>query len=113
MNKEVNNSYEEIYQIVRAIPEGKVCTYGIIAQLMGSGFSARVVGYALNQVVLEDQVPAHRVVNRNGILTGRHYFNPPDQTQGLLEREGHKIIDHKIVDFKGVLWDPRTAEDFL
>ena len=107
------NSYEVIYSIVKSIPQGRVCTYGIIAQLVGEKFSARVVGYALKNVRPEDQIPAHRVVNRNGLLTGRIHFDPPEKMESLLNDEGIKVLDNKVVDFKTVLWNPLVDENFL
>jgi O-6-methylguanine DNA methyltransferase len=105
MKKEVS-SYAQIFEIVALIPEGKVTTYGIIARLIGTGFSARVVGYALNKIDQKIAIPAHRVVNRNGLLTGRHHFNPPEKMQEMLEREGIKVVNHQIQNFKTVLWNP-------
>ena len=113
MKKEVSDTYEKIYEIVRQIPEGKVTSYGIIAKLIGAGFSARVVGYAMNKAHNLHDVPAHRVVNRNGLLTGRHHFSPPEAMQNLLEREGVKIINHQVVNFQEILWNPLEDENYL
>ncbi|MBO6212631.1 methylated-DNA-protein-cysteine methyltransferase related protein [Algoriella xinjiangensis] len=106
MTKIISDTYEKIFELVRQIPEGKVCTYGLIAQKIGEKFSARVVGYALNNTHLGEDVPAHRVVNRNGLLTGKHHFNPSTLMQKLLENEGIKIENDKVVDFKNHLWNP-------
>ncbi len=106
-------NYDLIYTIVKQIPKGKVTSYGIIAKLIGGGFSARVVGYALNKASLYPDVPAHRVVNRNGLLTGRHHFNPPEKMQYLLEQEGIEIKDNQIVNFQLVLWNPLEDENYL
>ena len=111
--KEVLTNYDLIYSIVRQIPKGKVTSYGIIAKLIGGGFSARVVGYALSKASLYPDVPAHRVVNRNGLLTGRHHFCPPEQMQQLLEQEGIEINNHQIVNFQSVLWNPIEDENYL
>ncbi len=111
--KEISSNYKNIYQIVKQIPKGKVTTYGIIAKLIGSNFSARVVGYAMHRASDFDDVPAHRVVNRNGLLTGRHHFNPPELMQQLLEQEGIKIKAHQIVNFQEVLWNPLEDENYL
>lgn len=108
-----SDNYILIFNIVKQIPKGKVTTYGIIAKLIGSGFSARVVGYAMNKASLYDDIPAHRVVNRNGLLTGRHHFNPPSLMQNLLEQEGVKIKDNQIVNFQEFLWNPLIEEDYL
>jgi len=108
-----SDNYTLIFNIVKQIPKGKVTTYGIIAKLIGSGFSARVVGYAMNKASLYDDIPAHRVVNRNGLLTGRHHFNPPSLMQNLLEQEGVKIKDNQIVNFQEFLWNPLIEEDYL
>ena len=113
MQNEVSDTYKLIYEIVKKIPKGKVTSYGIIAKLIGSGFSARVVGYALNKSHLLDAVPAHRVVNRNGMLTGRHHFSPPELMQTLLEKEGIKIINHQIVNYQEILWNPFDDENYL
>ena len=106
-------NYDLIYTIVRQIPKGKVTSYGVIAKLIGGGFSARVVGYAMNKASLYNDVPAHRVVNRNGLLTGRHHFKPPEQMQYLLEQEGIEIKDNQIVNFQLVLWNPLEDENYL
>ncbi len=99
--------FEQVYEVVKQIPEGKVSTYGIIADLIGHAQAARMVGYAMNASHQMPDVPAHRVVNRNGLLTGRHHFNPPEKMQKLLEKEGIKVEDHKIVDFENHLWNPK------
>jgi methylated-DNA-protein-cysteine methyltransferase related protein len=99
--------YEKVYEIVRLIPEGKVSSYGAIANYIGSGLSARMVGYAMNKSGLcVPPVPAHRVVNRNGLLTGKHHFDYPELMQELLENEGFEIINDKIVEFNARFWDP-------
>lgn len=113
MAKEISLTYQRIYYIVKQIPAGKVTTYGIIAKLIGGGFSARVVGYALNQAHTLEDVPAHRVVNRNGLLTGRHHFDPPEKMQHLLEQEGVKIIKDQVANFQDILWNPFEEENYL
>lgn len=103
----MSDLYERIYAIVKQIPYGKVCSYGIIAQAIGSGKSARVVGYAMNHShSLPEAIPAHRVVNRNGLLTGRHHFAHPNLMQELLESEGLVIMNHQIQNFESHLWIP-------
>ena len=109
MTNVISDTYEKIFEIVRQIPEGKVSTYGLIAQKIGEKFSARVVGYALNNVHLAEDIPAHRVVNRNGLLTGKHHFNPSSLMQKLLENEGVEIINDKVVNFKEIVWDPNES----
>lgn len=99
--------YEQIYALVRQIPRGKVSTYGRIAEALGLHAGARLVGYALtHSPAAYPPVPAHRVVNRQGLLTGRHQFDPPEQMQALLESEGLRIIDHQVQDFAAHCWDP-------
>jgi methylated-DNA-protein-cysteine methyltransferase-like protein len=99
--------YEQVYEVVRLIPKGRVTSYGAIAKALGSGKSSRMVGYAMNNAHgLHPPVPAHRVVNRNGLLTGRFHFSPPELMQKLLENEGLTIESDKIKDFKIHFWDP-------
>jgi methylated-DNA-protein-cysteine methyltransferase-like protein len=99
--------YDMVYDVVRLIPKGRVSSYGAIAKCLGAGGSARMVGYAMNNAhSLHPPVPAHRVVNRNGLLTGKFHFNPPELMQQLLENEGIIIIDDKVQQFKSLHWDP-------
>ena len=98
-----------VYDVVRQIPEGRVSTYGAIAECLGMRRSARVVGWAMNAAHTRPDVPAHRVVNRKGMLTGKHHFGGPRVMQQLLEHEGHLIIDDQIVDFETVFWKPADA----
>ena len=101
--------YNAIYDIVRAIPRGRVTSYGAIAAALGAKSGARVVGYAMNNCHnLTPAVPAHRVVNRNGMLTGKHHFHPPDSMQQQLEQEGIRVVDDVIVDLDKHFWDPAT-----
>ncbi len=109
MTNVISDTYEKIFEIVRQIPEGKVSTYGLIAQKIGEKFSARVVGYALNNAHLAEDIPAYRVVNRNGLLTGKHHFNPSSLMQTLLENEGIDVKDDKILNFKEKLWNPNES----
>ena len=109
MTKIISDTYEKIYEIVRQIPEGRVSTYGLIAKCIGEKFSARVVGYAMNHAHNREDVPAHRVVNRNGLLTGKHHFNPSSLMQQLLENEGVEIINDKVINFKEIVWDPNES----
>ncbi len=105
MRPETLNFFDKVYEVVRQIPEGKVTSYGAIANYLGAKRSARLVGYAMNVSHGKD-IPAHRVVNRNGLLTGKHHFEGTNLMQQLLESEGVKVIDHQIQNFKQVFWDP-------
>lgn len=100
--------FEQVYQVVRAIPKGRVTTYGCIAQFLGSAGSARMVGWAMNASHNGNPpVPAHRVVNRQGRLTGKHHFATPEMMQALLEQEGVKVENDQVLNFRKHLWDPR------
>ena len=99
--------YDNVYEVVRLIPAGKVTSYGAIANYLGTAQSSRMVGWAMNNAhVQERYVPAHRVVNRNGLLTGKHHFGSPTIMQELLEAEGIQVIDNQIVDFEKHFWNP-------
>ncbi len=99
--------YEQVFEIARLIPKGRVCSYGAIAKALGAGGSARMVGYAMsNASIARPEVPAHRVVNSSGLLTGRFHFSPPELMQQLLEKEGIKVENDKVRDFKKVFWNP-------
>ena len=103
--------FAKVYQVARQIPYGRVCTYGIIAGSIGSPQAARMVGWAMNKSGLEKEyVPAHRVVNRNGILTGKNHFPNSETMKELLEAEGIVIINNKIQDFEKLLWNPEMVE---
>lgn len=106
MSRHNNDFFDKVYQIVKLIPKGKVSTYGAIARLLGSPQSARMVGWALNAGHHRSDVPAHRVVNRHGRLTGKHHFKDFNEMERLLNSEGIQVIDNQIVDFESVLWDP-------
>lgn len=101
-----SNFFERVYEIARQIPYGRVTSYGAIAKALGSTRSARMVGWAMNASHNMDDVPAHRVVNRNGVLTGKHHFDGTSLMQQLLESEGVEVIDNQIVDFKKYFWEP-------
>jgi methylated-DNA-protein-cysteine methyltransferase-like protein len=102
-----DNIYEVIYDVVRLVPKGRVTTYGAVAAAIGVKSGARMVGYAMNSCTgVKPKVPAHRVVNRNGMLSGKHHFSPPERMQQLLEKEGIKIKDDHVVDFSKKFWDP-------
>lgn len=101
----MNDFYEKVYAVVRKIPKGKVVSYGDIAEFIGTRGSARTVGYAMNNAHnVSPSVPAHRVVNRNGLLTGKHHFEFPSLMQELLESEGVEVIDDQIQNFDKVRW---------
>jgi len=99
--------FTDVYDIVRQIPKGRVSTYGAIAAYLGTKLSARMVGWAMNASHhATPAVPAQRVVNRNGMLTGKHHFETPTRMQELLEKDGVKIEKDTVVDFKNLFWDP-------
>lgn len=99
--------YEQVFEIARLIPKGRVCSYGAIAKALGAGGSARMVGYAMsNAGIAHPKVPAHRVVNSSGLLTGKFHFSPPELMQQLLEQEGIKVENDKVKEFKKVFWNP-------
>lgn len=101
-----DNFFEKVYEVARKIPYGRVTSYGAIAKYLGAARSARMVGWAMNASHYDDSVPAHRVVNRLGLLTGKHHFDGTNLMQQLLESEGVIIKDAKIVDFEDVFWEP-------
>jgi methylated-DNA-protein-cysteine methyltransferase-like protein len=105
--KKTDNIYDLIYDIVRHVPRGRVTTYGAVAAAAGAKSGARLVGYAMNNShSARPTVPAHRVVNRQGLLTGKHHFTPPERMQELLEKEGIKVKEDQVVDFRKLFWDP-------
>ncbi|WP_297337275.1 MGMT family protein [Algoriphagus sp.] len=106
MNSEKTNYFDLVYQVVREIPSGRVCSYGAIANYLGLKSGARMVGYAMNAAHTLEDVPAHRVVNRQGLLTGKHHFSTPTQMQELLESEGVRVIKDQVQDFENRFWDP-------
>lgn len=97
--------YQKVYEVARCIPEGRVTSYGAIANYLGRRGGARMVGYAMNSSHDKD-VPAHRVVNRQGLLTGKHHFAGIHLMQQLLENEGVEVVDDQVVDFEKRFWDP-------
>jgi len=105
--KETFTFFDDVFDVVRQIPKGRVTSYGAIAKYLGTKLSARMVGWAMNAAHGQKlKVPAHRVVNRNGMLTGKHHFNPPALMEELLAKEKIIVKDEKIVDFKKHYWDP-------
>jgi len=99
--------FDRVYEVVRQIPYGRVTSYGAIAKYLGSVRSARMVGWAMNNSHTQKlEVPAHRVVNRNGVLTGKHHFGQTHLMADLLRSEGVKVEENQITNFKEVFWDP-------
>ena len=98
--------FDDVYEVVKLIPKGRATSYGLIANYLGTGMSARMVGWAMNAAHGMPDVPAHRVVNRNGLLTGKAHFATPTLMQELLEKEGIQVIDDQIQDFDKAVWDP-------
>jgi len=112
-----DNFFESVFKVVELIPYGRVTNYGAIARYLGSPQSSRMVGWALNSSHRQTNfIPAHRVVNRNGLLTGKVHFGGVDVMQQLLENEGIRVEEDKVVDFKKIFWDPcrelNIVEDF-
>ncbi len=105
MQAKTESFFEKVYEVARQIPYGRVTSYGAIAKYLGAARSARMVGYAMNGSHSKD-VPAHRVVNRKGLLTGKHHFEGTNLMQQLLESEGVQVIDNQIQDFDSLFWDP-------
>ena len=103
--------FQKVYKVVKMIPSGRVSTYGLIAKYLGSTKSSRVVGYAMNASHQNSEIPAHRVVNRVGFLTGKHHFSGTSLMKDLLESEGVKIQNDRVVNFKKVVWDPSKELD--
>lgn len=110
LTKNNDNFFERVYEIVRQIPEGKVTSYGAIAKALGAARSARMVGWAMNASHNLEDVPAHRVVNRNGMLSGKHHFEGTNLMQQLLENEGIRVQNNQIVDFDNFFWDPISLQ---
>jgi methylated-DNA-protein-cysteine methyltransferase-like protein len=105
----MSDFYDKVYEVVRLIPAGRVTSYGAIATYLGTAKSSRMVGWAMNNAGLQfPYVPAHRVVNRNGLLTGKHHFGSSTIMQELLEAEGIQVIDDQIIDFEKHFWNPMT-----
>ena len=104
--KENDNFFERVYQVARLIPFGRVTSYGAIAKYLGAARSARMVGWAMNGSGKHEDVPAHRVVNKKGLLTGKHHFQGTNLMQQLLESEGIVVIENQIQDLEKIFWDP-------
>jgi methylated-DNA-protein-cysteine methyltransferase-like protein len=108
--KKEESFFELVFDVVRQIPKGRVTSYGAIAAALGAKSSSRLVGWAMNgSHRVRPRVPAHRVVNRQGLLTGKVHFTPPEAMQQRLEKEGVKVVGDKVVDFQKKFWDPAKA----
>jgi methylated-DNA-protein-cysteine methyltransferase related protein len=111
--KREENFFELVFEVARQIPRGRVTSYGAIAACIGAKSSARMVGWAMNGAgKVKPKVPAHRVVNRNGMLTGKHHFSPPGSMEQLLKKEGVKVKNEQVVEFKKLFWDPAKELGF-
>ena len=107
VNKEEPSFFENVWEVARLIPKGRVSSYGAIANYLGTKLSARMVGWAMTASGrVKPKVPAHRVVNRIGMLSGKQHFSPPGMMEKLLKKEGIKIKNDQVQDFKNVFWDP-------
>ncbi|NRD21901.1 MGMT family protein [Winogradskyella litoriviva] len=105
MKPETLGFFEKVYEVAKQIPYGRVTSYGAIAKYLGAGKSARIVGYAMNGSHGKD-IPAHRVVNRKGLLTGKHHFEGTNLMQQLLENEGVEVVENQIQNLESIFWDP-------
>jgi len=106
MAKKETDFFQKVYEVVKQVPFGRVTSYGAIARYLGAAGSARMVGWAMNGVVDREEVPAHRVVNRVGLLTGKHHFQGTKLMQQLLENEGVTVINDQVVHLDKHFWDP-------
>lgn len=107
------NFFALVFEVARQIPKGRVTSYGAIARCLGTRMSARMVGWAMNGAgKVKPKVPAHRVVNRNGMLSGKHHFDTPHQMELLLKKEGIRVKNDVIIDFEKLFWDPVTELGF-
>ncbi|NND80698.1 MAG: MGMT family protein [Maribacter sp.] len=106
MKEENINFFQKVYEVAKVIPYGRVTSYGAIAKYLGAARSARMVGWAMNGSHNMPEVPAHRVVNRKGLLTGKHHFDGTNLMQQLLESEGIEVVDNQIMEFEKYFWDP-------
>ncbi|HMJ69782.1 MAG TPA: MGMT family protein [Cyclobacteriaceae bacterium] len=98
--------FEDVFEVAKLIPRGRVTSYGAIAAYLGLRSSARMVGWAMNATHMDKKVPAHRVVNSQGLLTGKHHFVPPSAMEERLKKEGVKVVKDKVQDFQTKFWDP-------
>lgn len=109
MTNPTDNFFEKVYRVARQIPYGKVTSYGAIAKALGTARSARMVGWAMNACHNIEDIPAHRVVNRKGLLTGKHHFDGSNLMQQLLENEGIVVVENQIQDFEKHFWNPEIS----
>jgi methylated-DNA-protein-cysteine methyltransferase-like protein len=110
---ESESFFTKVHEVAKMIPYGRVTSYGAIARYLGAAGSARMVGWAMNASHKDPDVPAHRVVNRQGLLTGKHHFDGTNLMQQLLESEGIIVLDNQIQDFDRLFWDPiKELRDF-
>ena len=111
--KKLDSFFEQVYAVARLIPKGRITSYGAIATYLGTARSSRMVGWAMNDChLVKPKVPAHRVVNRNGMLTGKFHFSPPGMMEQLLKKEMIKVKNDRVQDFKKVFWDPANELQF-
>ncbi len=111
--KKLDSFFEQVYAVARLIPKGRVTSYGAIAKYLGTTRSSRMVGWAMNGAHhVKPKIPAHRVVNRIGVLTGKHHFPGPKNMEELLKKEGIKVKKDQVVNFKDLFWDPSLELDF-
>lgn len=108
VKREAYSFFDDVWDVVRLIPHGRCTSYGAIAEFLGTKMSARMVGWAMNACPAD--VPAHRVLNRNGLLTGKHHFPEEHMMQELLEKEGVVVQDDKVRDWDKVFWHPKALE---
>lgn len=101
-----NNFFKDVHEVAKLVPKGRVTTYGAIGEYLGLKSSARMVGWAMNAAHGDGTIPAHRVVNRNGLLTGKFHFDTETRMQELLEKEGVVVVEDKIQNFNIILWSP-------
>ncbi len=101
--------FQRVYEVTKSIPYGRVTSYGAIARFLGTPRSARMVGWALNASHVDETIPAHRVVNRKGLLTGKHHFGGTNLMQQLLESEGIEVRNNSVIDFETKFWDPNSV----
>lgn len=109
LDNKKNDFFELVFEVVKLIPKGRVTSYGLIANYLGSRRSSRMVGWAMNQSHKLEGIPAHRVVNRQGLLTGKMHFSSPTAMEELLALEGIIVIEDQIQNFKEIVWDPSIA----
>ena len=105
-SKAADDFFTNVYDVVRLIPSGRVTSYGAIARYLGAPRSSRMVGWAMNAAHSKKDIPAHRVVNRNGLLTGKMHFETPETMENQLKNEGIIVKNDKIIDFTTHFWDP-------